>query len=556
MRPRIYLALAILLFVLACFYAMLMGFHQSEPLTALRPLNGQPENKGMDSAASTAPVLKRENTAADESLLVKTNLLNLNLRWLNEDQPVRGQGGGMTVNSRGVLIAKESLGAVWFYSFELQRLYQLKFFLPLNNADVFPQTNEAGKPIRSLHYSRVLVVDRDGKDVALAFYGYYDVARNCRTVRVSEASLPSDWFVPPTSADQGYELSWQHLFTAEPCLSFTGPDDRVTSYQDGGAMLQIDQDVYFTTGDMGKDGLQLRKPISTQSDDSDFGRVYKLNLETMKIDRVASGLRNPQGLARDQQGLIWATDHGPMGGDELNLIKPGKNYGWPYATFGADYTDLNSDQRSWPYQPVLGKHAAYDPPNYMWTPSIAPSGISEVDGFHPNWEGNLLVSSLRLGALLRLTLDGDRILGQETIRFGTRLRDVVNVGETVYVLTDNGEFGLLEPRATDIAESTVVTNAQSTLQRFGCLECHANPEMPSLSRVYGAQIGAQAGISYSTGLRQLKGRWTSQNLEAYLLNPDEFAPGTLMPATGLGMSDIAEIVSAMEVLASEDATDI
>ncbi|ABC23169.1 PQQ-dependent sugar dehydrogenase [Rhodospirillum rubrum] len=158
------------------------------------------------------------------------------------------------------------------------------------------------------------------------------------------------------------------------------------------------------------------------------------------------GHRNPQGLMVDpSSGRLWETEHGPRGGDELNLILPGRNYGWPLVTFGREYSGL-----------AVGKGETAAPgleaPVIHWTPSIAASGLARHDGaaFAP-WRGNLFVGALVLTRLHRLEMDGARVVDQEILLDGThgRIRDVAVDGEgLVYVLTDaeNGALLRLEPR--------------------------------------------------------------------------------------------------------------
>ena len=83
-----------------------------------------------------------------------------------------------------------------------------------------------------------------------------------------------------------------------------------------------------------------------------------------------------------------------MGGDELDLIVPGSNYGWPDVSLGVDYVDPVSDEKFWPPSAHQGRHPGFSAPLFAWTPSIAPSSLQFIDGFHPRWDGDLLVSAL------------------------------------------------------------------------------------------------------------------------------------------------------------------
>ncbi len=152
------------------------------------------------------------------------------------------------------------------------------------------------------------------------------------------------------------------------------------------------------------------------------------------------GHRNPQGLAiHSETGKIWEHEHGPRGGDEINVIKAGANYGWPAVTFGIDYTGFKiSDKTSAP---------GMEDPILQWTPSIAPSGMSFYTGDKfPEWKGDLFVGALAHRHLRRLELDGEKIVGQEELLRdrNERIRDVKEGPDGyVYILTDDGDGRLI-----------------------------------------------------------------------------------------------------------------
>ena len=154
------------------------------------------------------------------------------------------------------------------------------------------------------------------------------------------------------------------------------------------------------------------------------------------------GHRNIQGLAFDAAaGRVWASEHGPKGGDEINLLQKGKNYGWPLQGFGRDYkTD----------EPV-GKSVVegMEAPKVVWVPSPAPSGLAFYTGDRfPKWKGSLFSGGLVSQDVRRVALDGDRAVGQERLVIGARVRDVRQGPDGfLYVLTDeeNGRLLRIEP---------------------------------------------------------------------------------------------------------------
>jgi len=132
------------------------------------------------------------------------------------------------------------------------------------------------------------------------------------------------------------------------------------------------------------------------------------------------GHRNPQGTAvHPVTGEVWETEHGPRGGDEINLIRPGLNYGWPVVSYGINYdgTILTEDTVK----------TGMEPPVYQWTPSIAPCGMTFVTGDRfNNWKNNMLVGSLRFDYVERVVLEGNRVVHTEKLAEGIgRVRNVV-----------------------------------------------------------------------------------------------------------------------------------
>ncbi|MEM7252704.1 MAG: PQQ-dependent sugar dehydrogenase, partial [Pseudomonadota bacterium] len=141
---------------------------------------------------------------------------------------------------------------------------------------------------------------------------------------------------------------------------------------------------------------------------------------------------------------VWSMEHGPQGGDEINLVRPGVNYGWPTITYGVNYFVGTS----------IGEGTEREgmaQPNHQWTPSIAPSGLAIYRGDKfPKWEGDLLAGALKFQLLSRLTVRGDNVVEAERLladEFG-RIRDVrVGPDGYIYLLTDssNGKLLRLEP---------------------------------------------------------------------------------------------------------------
>jgi aldose sugar dehydrogenase len=155
----------------------------------------------------------------------------------------------------------------------------------------------------------------------------------------------------------------------------------------------------------------------------------------------ALGVRDDQGVAiHPQSGKLWTSENGPKGGDEINVIEPGKNYGFPTISYGHEYSgkQINGDRTSEP---------GMQQPIYFWNPSIAPSGMTFYTGRQfPAWQGNLFVAALAGKHVSRLVLDGERVVGEERLltALDTRMRDVRQGPDgSLYVMTDGQDGKIL-----------------------------------------------------------------------------------------------------------------
>lgn len=213
----------------------------------------------------------------------------------------------------------------------------------------------------------------------------------------------------------------------------------------GGRMLFLpDGSLLLSTGD----GFDYRE--AAQDLDSELGKVLRImddgsvpgdNPFTEEPRRRiwTYGHRNAQGFALDaESGTVYLHEHGPRGGDEINIITPGKNYGWPAITYGVDYSGAKVS----PFTAAEGM----EQPLLFWSPSIAPSGMAWYQGdAFPEWRGDLFVGALVDQEVRRVDLDNGEVIAQESLfrELEARIRDV-RVGRDgyLYVLTD-GENGKL-----------------------------------------------------------------------------------------------------------------
>ena len=217
-----------------------------------------------------------------------------------------------------------------------------------------------------------------------------------------------------------------------------------------GTRIVFDNDeyLYFSIGDRGErnQAQLLTFPNGKIHRLHDDGSIPVDNPFTDQVGAIKSiwtyGNRNPQGLAIDlKSSYIYETEHGPKGGDELNILKGGNNYGWPDITYGKNYTGTRITKYT--------HKEGMEQPIIHWTPSIAVCGIDFYDGkIFKNWENNLLVTSLKFENLYRLEIIGNRVLEQEVIySSGSRIRDV-ETGPDGYIylaIEDPGRIIRLKP---------------------------------------------------------------------------------------------------------------
>lgn len=198
----------------------------------------------------------------------------------------------------------------------------------------------------------------------------------------------------------------------------------------GSRVIAAEEWVYVTTGEH---SIPAER-VFAQDLDKSYGKIIRVTPDGDPLvdnpftgqagalpEIWSTGHRNIQGAALRENGTLWAIEHGPRGGDELNLIQSGANYGWPVVSYGINYngTEVGSGEYA---------HAAngYAEPRYYWDPVIAPGGMVFYDGsMFADWRGDLLIGSLNPGALVRLELQGDTVVGEERLLTDIgRVRDV------------------------------------------------------------------------------------------------------------------------------------
>jgi glucose/arabinose dehydrogenase len=207
-----------------------------------------------------------------------------------------------------------------------------------------------------------------------------------------------------------------------------------------------DGNLFITTGERGRrDDSQdldrhLGKVIRVRPDGTAPADNPFVNRAGARPEIWSYGHRNLQGAAlHPATGQLWTVEHGAMGGDEVNAPRAGRNYGWPVITYGRDYSGAPIGEGT--------TKPGMEQPIHYWDPSIAPSGMAFYTGDRfPEWRGNLFVGSLKFQMLVRLTLNGERVVREERLLrgLGDRVRDVRQGPDgLLYLLTDESDGRIL-----------------------------------------------------------------------------------------------------------------
>lgn len=204
-----------------------------------------------------------------------------------------------------------------------------------------------------------------------------------------------------------------------------------------------ENEIFFVIADFGAQHY-------IDDDSSTLGKLFLVNIDTGVSSLIAKGFRSPGGIYYDKDNdLLWESEHGPIGGDEVNLVKEGENYGWPHVSYG------RGKQNNTPYG---FNHEGYEKPKHVFVPSVATSGIIQYphDGEIIKWQGDLILGTLREKMLYRLKVDKETIIYAEPIaNIGSRIRDIkIGNNSKIYLKTDNSELIIIKAEA--LADDQVI----------------------------------------------------------------------------------------------------
>jgi len=321
----------------------------------------------------------------------------------------------------------------------------------MNNKELFIELNEpkVGKNAEKYFGTKDILIekfDQFKNELLLVSSLDYNKTEDCYVISVLLAEI----------LDQDpLELSkWKKIFSSSKCLSIdltTNP--RFAAASAGGRLVKLDENsILFSIGDFYADGVN--GPILSQDLSNLYGKIIKININDLTSEIFSFGHRNPQGLYIDKDKNIFSTEHGPTGGDELNLVLPNNNYGWPLATYGTNYKSsdaykkvANDNKKEWPIDKTNNTHDNFSKPIFSWGNQM---GISNLivyeDEYFKKWNKNLIITSLATKQIVRMVYDYENkaILYKENIKIGKRIRDLI--------LLDDGQIALLTDRGKELNE--------------------------------------------------------------------------------------------------------
>ena len=259
----------------------------------------------------------------------------------------------------------------------------------------------------------VLKENSDSAEILIS-YPQLNKKRNC--VRLVVYRYVVEWLNEKVEKEERW-------FLGKPCVP-------VTAVQHAAGRMEVidSESVYLTTGDLGY------SRIGDMSARGWLGGVFKVRRDS--VQQVSFGHRNPQGIVLSGKSL-YISEHGPRGGDELNLIKEGKDYGWPFVTYGQAYGGGDYVK---PRNP--GTHEGFEKPLHYWVPSVAPTDLAKLPK-DQGWEdlaGNLVMGTLAEESLVFIELVKPRVVGKVQNSFiGERIRDLeINPQGEIVASTDSG----------------------------------------------------------------------------------------------------------------------
>ena len=537
-----------------------IGFHEAPPHRLI-------ERSYRKASIFVNGVIGRPTPKAPHHFAAELDSIFLRLHATGQRVPVErsGSGGGIT-SYRGEVILLTHEGGV-FVATGPEDIRPFELGIPDNGFGAYRQAAESTDYADYNHnfswhrYNDIAFIDADDFHGFATSYTEFDGDEVCYRNTVALLDLPRD--APPAHALAVGPDSWRVVFRSKPCLPLKREWRALEGHMAGGRIVFVaPSTLYLGSGDYHWDGVYATE-ILAQGPENDYGKVIAIDLAEGTAKQLTRGNRNIQGIAVDNRGDVWAVEHGPRGGDELNRVVEGANYGWPLETLGTSY-----NRTPWPLARSVGHHREFRSPTFAWLPSVAISALTRIENFHHAWDGDLLMGSLADTSLHRIRIEDRRVVFAERIPVGERIRYVHQHDDGRIVLWTDSRFLIFLSVSEHSFVSEFVENYLGNLDvddelrdrvaetLAACQQCHSlesgdHAGGPSLAGIFGAEIASAPFDGYSDALQARSGRWTRENLIAYIADPERYASGTLMPlpAAAHRRRVIEEIVALLEAVA-------
>jgi hypothetical protein len=357
-----------------------------------------------------------------DSLKIETHLYEINTEFLSiPDTEAIGGGGSVNILNKDNLLVTLDNGNNWIINLTTKNFIKgpdifFNKFLSIRDVNIFPKKKEIA----------LLVTEND--------------QNNCMFMRLKIYNFS---FLEKKLEINNDKTLWKSESVCEDFNPFVA--------NGGGRVISYKNSYLISLGFLGRQDNAPSSGISNfvQDISSSFGKIIRI-FNKDKNEIYSIGHRNPQGLfIRKKNNLLINTEHGPNGGDEINLITKGSNYGWPCKTIGTVYGyDYSKDSEPWPTQEVLKNYGCennkvFIDPMYSWTPSIGASqGLEYNNDEFPKWKNDLIISSLKGASLFRVHLsDENDVINVEKIKVNERIRDlIVSPSGKLVLYTDGGSL--------------------------------------------------------------------------------------------------------------------
>jgi cytochrome c2 len=463
--------------------------------------------------------------------LIETSRLPVVVKYISLPKgfPI-GAGAIARINDKLVILSRT--GTFYFYFKGI--VSELRLPKLPNNIEKYTITSKGALNSDSLRASSI-AFDELGKKLYVAYNKYE--ANNQNRIVVSSI------IIDPITLK--YTGEWSTLFESDLV------DTDYGSQAGGGRVIVNQESIYVSVGYSEHPVSYKGKRVpASQSLDSSLGKIFKIDKTTRRSELLSMGHRNVQGMAFTLSGNLLASEQGPQGGDEINLIQKGSNFGWPYQSYGTDYGKYSFNSSF-----EVPKEFASAEPLYAFVPSMAISPLHLIENFHPAWNGDILLGSLKAQTLFRIVIRSQRVVVVEPIWIGHRIRDIAILPDNQIVLLTDDSFLIflsVDSALFQVNSKNSGYNFEPKLAR--CLVCHhfetTTPVSigPSLRSIVGRKIGGDNYEKYSDGIKKANGFWTKETLSAYLLNPESVVPGTTMPNQQLTSKEVKDIVDILAKL--------